>query len=76
MATAGMSARERAAWFRCHRIPAESHDPTCPSRFICDGAPPHNRRLSAIPRADGTLKDIAIGDYYHQAEEHGRGRNE
>jgi hypothetical protein len=71
LATKGMSPRERAAWFRCHWIPAESRDPSVPSRFICQGAPGPNRQLRLVPIDDGKLIDVRFGEYYHQADYHG-----
>jgi hypothetical protein len=66
-----MSARERAAWFRSRRISAESHDPTCPSRFICQGAPERDRRERLKSNGDGGLLEMRFGEYYHQGSYHG-----
>jgi hypothetical protein len=67
MATSGMSAREREAWFRNNWIPAESHDPAVPSRFMCAGAQEESRQLRTRIDRDGRFQDVQYGEWYNQA---------
>ena len=72
LATAGMTARERAAWWRLHRGDG-SGDLSVPYNFMCAGAPEHDRKLSLIVGDDGVLMEARAGEYYNRAICHRRG---